>query len=228
MSIFNKPNTLSPFVYDSKNILNGYNIDSKKKTDIKELESDDKNVSVQNKSDCLEYQNKPESIDNSIKHDSDTKIEITKKSSAKEELRKTRMQYFEQLNNKTTVDEKTDSRPHIIFSDETKDNLLQSDPLTKIKDCGKSVKFENNNLVDLHKIDRYKKILESDLETNLLIIEQLRYIENIKKTKCNECKTFKILYLENTECYLDHLLDQIHRVNQENERLNLLIEILNQ
>ena len=269
MSIFNKPLPTGPFVYDSKNLFNGYN-NVKKETDNKELFSDDKNICVKDKRDCLDYQNKLENIDNPVKYDADKKIDIENKYSPKEELRKTRMQYFEQLNNKTTPNEnisnslkKTEnienekisesdlkkkeliidnndikicSKPQFVFSEETKDNFSHTESSFKIddisiKDCNKeSEKFENNNSIDLHEINRYKKILETDLETNMLIIEQLRYIENIKKTKCSECKTFDILELENNEfdIYFDYLLNQIHEVNQENKRLNSIIAILNE
>ena len=269
MSIFNKPLPTKPFVYDTKNLFNGYN-NLKKETDNKELISDEKNTCVKNKSDCLDYQNKLENIDNQVKHDLDKKTNIENKLSAKEELRKTRMQYYEQLNNKTTSNEnisnsleKTEnienekisesdlekkeliidtkdtkiySKPHFVFSDETKDNLSNTVTSFKIdnisiKECNKeSEKFENNNSIDLREINRYKKILETDLETNMLIIEQLRYIENIKKTKCSECKTFDILELENNESdiYFDYLLEQIHEVNQENKKLNSIIAILNE
>ena len=269
MSIFNKPLPTGAFVYDSKNLFNGYN-NVKKETDNKELISDEKNVCVKDKRDCLDYQNKLENIDNPVKHEADKKIDIENKYSPKEELRKTRMQYFEQLNNKTTSNEnisnsleKTEnienekisesdlekkelivnnndikicSKPHFVFSDETKDNLSHTYSSFKIddisiKECNKeSAKFENNNSIDLREINRYKKILETDLETNMLIIEQLRYIENIKKKKCSECKTFDILDLENTESdiYFDYLLNQIHEVNQENKRLNSIIAILNE
>ena len=269
MSIFNKPLPTDPFVYDTKNLFNGYK-NIKKETDNKELIPDEKNLHIQEKNDYLDYQNNLENIDNPVKHEADKKIDIEKKSTAKEELRKTRMQYFEQLNNKTTSNEnisnslsKTENienkkisesdlekkeliidnrdtkiyfKPHSVFSDEIKVKLSHTDSSYKlddidIKECNKeSAKFENNNSIDLHEINRYKKILETDLETNMLIIEQLRYIENIKKTKCSECKTFDILELENNEydIYFDYVLNKIHEVNQENKRLNSIIAILNE
>ena len=81
----------------------------------------------------------------------------------------------------------------------------------------------------MKEIEKHKKLLESDLETNQLIIEQLRYIEHVQNLEYNECQIFEIIEYTDSdnELHLELLQNQIYLVNKENRRLNALIEIFN-
>jgi hypothetical protein len=91
----------------------------------------------------------------------------------------------------------------------------------------------NNSKIDtghiLKDIEKHKMLLESDFETNQLIIEQLRYIEHVQNLESNECQIFEIIEFTDSdhELHLELLQNQIYLVNKENRRLNALIEIFN-
>ena len=75
-------------------------------------------------------------------------------------------------------------------------------------------------------IEKNKIILNTEIETNNLIKEQLREIEMMHQIEQTKCETFeKIEYEEEDEMYLEILKDQIEQISIENKRLYSIIEI---